>query len=144
MGFVKELLRTKGSQVWCVSPEATVFEALQEMADKNIGALVVLKDDRIVGIFSERDYARKVILKGKSSREIPVSEIMSTSVTTIEPSETLQACMRLMTDHRIRHLPVVNQEQLVGLISIGDVVKGVISEQQFMIAQLEGYISGSR
>lgn len=144
MGFVKELLRTKGSQVWSVSPEATVFEALQEMADKNIGALVVLQDDRIVGIFSERDYARKVILKGKSSREIPVSEIMSTSVTTIESSVTLQACMRLMTDHRIRHLPVVNQEQLVGLISIGDVVKGVISEQQFMIAQLEGYISGSR
>jgi CBS domain-containing protein len=139
---VRIVLGEKGREIYTVSPEATVFEALTLMADKNIGALVVLDGKKIAGIFSERDYARKVILKGKASKEITVAEIMTSVVVTVRPASTVEECMNLMTEHRVRHLPVVEQEELVGVISIGDVVKAIISDKDFMIHQLEGYITG--
>lgn len=113
------------------------------MADRNVGALLVVEGKKLAGIFSERDYARKVILKGKSSREIPVKEIMSTRVVFVRPNQTIDECMALMTEKRIRHLPVLQSEKLIGLISIGDVVKAVIGEQEFIIHQLENYVSGT-
>ncbi len=143
MKFVSQLLAAKGHNVWTISPDATVFEALKLMADRNVGALLVVEGEKLVGIFSERDYARKVILKGKSSREIPVNEIMSTRVVFVRPNQTIDECMALMTEKRIRHLPVLQSGKLIGLISIGDVVKTVISEQEFIIHQLENYISGT-
>jgi len=139
---VRDILRQKGNQIWCVSPDTTVFNALGLMAEKNAGALVVLDGESLAGIFSERDYARKVILKGKASKETSVEEIMSAEVTTVDPGQSVDECMALMTDKRIRHLPVVEGEKLVGLISIGDVVKAVISEREFIIKQLESYITG--
>jgi len=139
---VRDILRAKGQQVWWISPDATVFSALKLMAEKNIGALVVLDGEILAGIFSERDYARKVILKGKASKETFVREIMTSEVTTVRPSQLVDECMALMTDKRIRHLPVFEGEKLVGLISIGDVVKAVISEREFTIKQLESYITG--
>jgi CBS domain-containing protein len=144
MMTVRQILKNKGSQVWSTQPDATVYAALQLMAEKEIGALLVLADGRLVGIFSERDYARKIILHGKSSAETPVSEIMTSSVVTVQPDQTIAECMALMTEKRFRHLPVVEGERLVGLISIGDVVKAIISDQEFMIQQLESYISGKR
>jgi CBS domain-containing protein len=144
MNTVSDLLRTKGHAVWSIGPDATVFEALQLMADKDVGALVVLDGGRLAGILSERDYARKVILRGRSSRETPVREIMTERVYTIHPEESVEACMALMTDRRVRHLPVVDGEELLGLISIGDVVKCIISDQEFHIRQLHKYISGER
>src|SRR5437667_953755 len=142
MKTVAQLLRTKGHGVLSVSPELSVFEALKVMAEKNVGALLVLEEERLVGIFSERDYARKVILKGKASKEIPVREIMSTHVLYVRPQQTIEDCMALMTDKRVRHLPVMEEERLVGVISIGDVVKAIIAEQEFMIEQLQNYITG--
>jgi CBS domain-containing protein len=142
MKTVTQLLRTKGHEVLSVSPDTRVFAALQLMAEKNVGALLVLEGGQVVGIFSERDYARKVILKGKSSREIPVREIMSSDVLYVRPEQTIEQCMALMTDKRVRHLPVFDGDRLVGVISIGDVVKAVISEQEFMIEQLQNYITG--
>ncbi|TMB21404.1 MAG: CBS domain-containing protein [Deltaproteobacteria bacterium] len=142
MKTVAQLLRTKGHQVLSVSPDIPVFEALEVMAEKNVGALLVLEGERLVGIFSERDYARKVILKGKASKETPVREIMSSHVLYIRPEQTIEDCMALMTDKRVRHLPVMEAEKLVGVISIGDVVKAVIAEQEFMIEQLQNYITG--
>jgi len=139
---VRDILRAKGQQVWWISPDATVFSALELMAEKNIGALVALDGESLAGIFSERDYARKVILKGKASKEISVRAIMTSEVTTVGPSQSVDECMALMTDKRIRHLPVFEGEKLVGLISIGDVVKAVISEREFTIKQLESYITG--
>jgi CBS domain-containing protein len=144
MAFVRQLLENKGGNVWSISPEATVFEALQIMAEKNCGALVVLEGNTLKGIFSERDYARKVILKGKTSKETPVKEIMTTDVHTVRPDQTIEDCMALMTDKRIRHLPVVEAGKLIGVISIGDVVKAVIYDKEFTIKQLENYITGSR
>ena len=142
MTTVRDILRQKGNQIWSVSPDTTVFYALELMAEKNAGALVVLDGESLAGIFSERDYARKVILKGKASKETSVEEIMSSEVTTVDPGQSVDECMALMTDKRIRHLPVVEGEKLVGLISIGDVVKAVISEREFIIKQLESYITG--
>ena len=142
MKYVAELLKKKGNDIWSVVPDTPVYQALQLMSDKNCGTVLVLKDEKLVGILSERDYARKVILKDKSSKDTPVEEIMSSKVICILPTQTIDHCMALMTDKRVRHLPVMEKEgTLVGLISIGDVVKEVISEQEFIINQLENYIS---
>jgi CBS domain-containing protein len=137
---VRHMLRGKPT-IYSVGPNDTVFDALRLMADKNIGAVLVLSDQKIEGIFSERDYARKVILLGKASREMLVSEIMTTTVICVEPDWTADQCMALMTEKRIRHLPVLEQERLIGVISIGDVVRAVVDEQQFTIRSLERYIT---
>jgi CBS domain-containing protein len=139
---VSELIQSKGSQVWTVTPEAMVFDAIQIMADKNIGALVVTEGGKMVGLVSERDYTRKVILKGKSSRTTPVREILSEKVVSVGPDTTVQECLRLMTRSRIRHLPVLKGNQLQGIVSIGDLVNWVIQAQSSTIQQLETYISG--
>ena len=139
---VRDILREKGNQTWSVSLHTIVLDALKLMAEKNIGALVVLDGEQLAGIFSERDYARKVILKGKASKDIPVKEIMTSEVTTVRPGHTVEECMGLMTEKRIRHLPVVEEGKLVGLISIGDIVKAIISDKEFIIKQLENYITG--
>jgi len=144
MNFVNEILKAKGRDVWTVSSDSTVYDALQEMADKNVGALLVVEDDKLVGVFSERDYARKVILHGKASKDTLVKEIMSTEMFWVRPDETVAGCMELMTNKRIRHLPVLDEGRLVGVISIGDVVKEVISEKEFAIQQLEQYITSGR
>jgi CBS domain-containing protein len=142
MKTVRDILRTKGREVWTVRPDATLFEALEKMAEKNVGALVVTKGEDIVGIVSERDYARKVILKGKSSRETRVSEIMTKDTLYVDPDYKVEECMALMTDEHVRHLPVIEKGRIVGIVSIGDVVKAVISEKEFVIEQLEKYIRG--
>jgi len=139
---VAQLLRPKGQQFLTVSPDMPVFEALGVMADKNVGALLVVEGERLVGVFSERDYARKVILKGKSSKDTPVQEIMSSHVLYVRPEQTIEDCMALMTDKRVRHLPVMEEGRVVGVISIGDVVKAIIAEQEFIIEQLQTYITG--
>ncbi|HLF89652.1 MAG TPA: CBS domain-containing protein [Anaerolineales bacterium] len=141
---VSQLLIVKGDKVWSIGPDDTVFTALEKFADKNIGALLVMDGDRLEGILSERDYARKVILQGKSSMNTPVREIMTAKVITVSPTHTLGDCMEQMTNSHIRHLPVVQNDQVVGLISIGDIVKAVISQQEFVIEQLENYIAGER
>jgi CBS domain-containing protein len=140
MKTVKEILQGKPLQVLSIAPEATVLDALKLMAEKEVGALVVLQGDKLAGIFSERDYARKVILHGKSSKDTPVSEIMTHKVVCVGPDQSVEDCMALMTDKRIRHLPVLQDKRVLGVISIGDVVKEVISEQRFVIEQLEQYI----
>ena len=142
MKSVRMLLRAKGHQILSVSPDTAVFDALQTMAERNVGALLVLDGGRLVGIFSERDYARKIILKGKASRTTPVREIMTAEVLCVGPDQTLADCMTLMTERRVRHLPVVDEGALVGVISIGDVVKDIISEQEYIIEQLQTYITG--
>jgi CBS domain-containing protein len=142
MKTVAQLLQGKGSEVLSVVPELPVFEALRVMAERNVGALLVVEGGRLIGILSERDYARKVILKGKSSRDTPVREIMSSHVLYVRPAQTIEDCMALMTDKRVRHLPVLDEDRLVGVISIGDVVKAIIAEQEFMIEQLQNYITG--
>lgn len=139
---VRQLLETKGYDVWSIAPDATVYEALELMAEKEVGALLVLTGDKLVGIMSERDYARKVVLIGKSAIDTPVREIMTERVVCVRPEQTIGECMALMTDKHIRHLPVLEDGQLIGIISIGDVVKTIISEQEFIIEQLEGYITG--
>ncbi len=143
MTTVAQILQGKGNEVWSVSPATVVYNALKAMAEKNVGALLVLEGDELRGIFSERDYARKVILEGKSSREIPVKEIMSPEVFTVGPQQSVEECMALMTDKRVRHLPVVEGGRVIGVISIGDAVKAIISEREFTIKQLESYITGS-
>lgn len=144
MTTVEEILREKGDQVWTVVPDSTVYQALSLMAEKNVGALVVIDRDGVAGILSERDYARKVILQGKSSKEIRVRDIMSSPVQCVNPASSIEECMALMTDRHVRHLPVVRDERLAGLISIGDVVKAIISQQGSLIRDLEGYITGRR
>jgi CBS domain-containing protein len=144
MTTVRDLLKVKGSTVWSIAPDATVLEALMLMSDRNIGAIVVLAGEEMIGIFSERDYARKVELEGRTARTTTVREIMTRRVVTVHPEQTVEDCMALMTEHRLRHLPVMQHERLLGLISIGDVVKAIISEQEFMIGQLETYIMGRR
>ncbi|MGE5153934.1 MAG: CBS domain-containing protein [Bdellovibrio bacteriovorus] len=141
MKKIQQLLDEKGSRVWSIGPDATVYEALTLMAEKGIGALMVMDETRPVGLFSERDYARNVILKGRSSRETPIREIMSTPVLCVTPDQPLEEAMALMTEHRVRHLPVIHEGQLMGMVSIGDLIKSMISEQQFIIEQLEHYIS---
>ncbi|SKC00346.1 CBS domain-containing protein [Luteibacter sp. 22Crub2.1] len=141
MQQVKHLLEGKGKAVYAVAPDASVYEAIRQMADKNVGALVVIKGSELVGIVSERDYARKVILKDRSSRDTPVAEIMTASVITVASDATVDECMRLCTDGRLRHLPVLDGTRLVGVVSIGDLVKAVISEQRETINQLESYIT---
>ena len=142
MYTVKNMLQGKGNQVWTVAPNNTVYEALELMAAKNVGALVVVEQGKVVGMFTERDYARKVILKGKHSKTVAVGELMTKNVLYVGPDETIDKCMALMTDKHTRHLPVLEKGQLVGLVSIGDVVKSVISDQQFTIQELERYIVG--
>lgn len=141
MKTVREILNDKGVQVWSITPDRTVFDALKLMGEKEIGALTVVEDGQLVGVISERDYARKVILKGKTSRETQVQEIMSTHVISTALDRTVQECMTVMTDKHIRHLPVLEEDRLIGIISIGDLVKALIAEQQFMIEQLESYIT---
>ena len=141
-GAISEILKDKGMQVWSVSPGATVFDAIQLMADKNVGALVVLEVDRLAGVFSERDYTRKVILQGKSSKQTAVGEILTPNVITASPSDSVTHCLRKMTECRVRHLPVVEDGKVVGIVSIGDLVKWVISAQTATIDHLEGYITG--
>ena len=142
MKFVNDLLNAKGHDVFSVGPEVMVFDALEMMAEKNCGALVVLEEARIVGIFSERDYARKIILHGRRSRRTSVQEIMTEIVATVAPGDSVRHCMEVMTHKRIRHLPVVDGDEIVGVVSIGDVVASIISDQEFMIGQLENYITG--
>ena len=143
MKTVSNILDHKGHEAWSAGPEDSVYRALEIMADKGVGALVVLDGGKLCGIVSERDYARKVVLLGKQSHEAKVSEIMTGEVICVAPEHTVEECMALMTDKHIRHLPVLEDDELVGVISIGDVVRAVISEQEFLIEQLERYISGS-
>ncbi len=143
MTTVKKLLESKDNNVWSISPEATVFEGLQVMADKNIGALLVTKEDKLVGIFSERDYARKVILKGKASKDTTIGELMTREVIYTTPEDSLDQCMALMAAKHIRHLPIISNDKLLGLLTLGDVVKNIMSSQEFKIHELERYISGS-
>jgi CBS domain-containing protein len=141
---VASILRHKGHQVWSVSPDESVLQAIGLMADKGIGALVVIAGEALVGIISERDYARKVVLQGKSSKDTPVSEIMTSPVVTVGPSHSVDDCMRIVTAKRIRHLPVLQDEKVVGVISIGDLVRRIISTQGETIQYLEEYIVGRR
>ena len=140
MKTLKQLLAAKGNQVYSIGPDAKVIEALQLMAQKDVGALVVMEGARLVGMLSERDYARKVILHGRSSQDVPVRDIMTSDVVTIDPGKTIEDCMGLVTQRRIRHLPVCEGEKLIGLVSIGDLVKEVIADQEQTIKQLESYI----
>ena len=142
MHTVKELLREKGSQVWTIAPEATVYEALELMAKKNIGSVVVLEQGNVAGMFTERDYARKVVLKGRSSKTSTVGELMTTDVLYVGPDDTIENCMALMTDKHLRHLPVMENGKLAGVVSIGDIVKVIISDREFTIRELERYITG--
>lgn len=139
---IGNVLHHKGHTVWTISPDATVYEAVEKLADKNVGALLVMSGEKLVGIFSERDYTRKVVLKGRSSKDTRVSEIISAPVISVTPAHTVDDCMRLMTEHRIRHLPVLEGEKAVGIVSIGDLVNWIISTQSAALEQMESYISG--
>ena len=141
MKTVQDVLRQKGQKIWSVGPDTTVYHALELMAEKEIGAVLVLEGKRPVGIFTERDYARQVVLKGKASKDTPVNDVMTCRVVFVRPEQNIEECMALMTDKRVRHLPVLEGSDLVGILSIGDVVKAVISEKQFIIEQLENYIT---
>ena len=141
-GSINEILDHKGSAVWTVAPDTTVFEAIQMMSEKNVGALLVTERDKLVGIISERDYTRKVALKGRSSKELKVREILSEHLLSVTRQHTIEECMRLMTEHRVRHLPVLDGERITGVVSIGDLVNWIISTQSTTIRQLETYISG--
>ncbi len=143
MKTIREILNHKGNDFWYISPESTVFQALELMAEKDIGALLVIENENVIGIMSERDYARKVALLGRLSKEIPVREIMSTKVMYIKPNRTPEECMALMTNRRVRHLPVIEKNKLIGVISIGDAVKALIDEKEFVIDQLVQYITGT-
>jgi len=143
MKTAADLLKAKAHQsVHTITPGASVFDALKLMSEKNIGALLVMEGEEVAGIISERDYARKIILMSRSSRETPVSDIMTSTVMYVHPTQTTEECMVLMTENRLRHLPVMEGSKLLGLVSIGDLVKSIISDQKFMIEQLEHYISG--
>jgi len=142
MKLVNQLLDSKGHDVLSIAPSASVLDAIKLMAEKGVGALIVMDGDAMTGIVTERDYARKVILKGRSSDETPVSDIMSTGVISTSPDQTVNSCMSVMTDKRIRHLPVLEGNKVTGLVSIGDLVKAIIADQQEEIEQLEHYISG--
>jgi CBS domain-containing protein len=141
-GTVDAVLQHKSHQLWSVPPDATVFDAIQLMADKNIGALLVMSGERLVGVFSERDYTRKIALKGKSSKHTPVNEVVSSPIISVPPGSSVEECMRTMTEHRVRHLPVMDGEKLIGLVSIGDLVNWTISAQHVALNQMADYISG--
>jgi CBS domain-containing protein len=141
-GSVGAILAHKGSAVWSIAPNAMVFDAIQLMADKNVGALPVVDNGQLIGMISERDYTRKVILKGKSSKETPVRDIMTEELITVKTSDTVSECMRVMTDKRIRHLPVMDGSEMIGIVSIGDLVRRIISAQTATIDNLEKYITG--
>ena len=141
MKTITQFLADRSELVWSVKPDDTVLDALKLMADKNIGALLVISDERLVGIFSERDYARKVVLMGKSSSSLLIREIMTTKTISITPNHSIEQCMQIMSDHKIRHLPILRGDKVVGMISIGDVVKAMIETQKIMIEQLQQYIT---
>ena len=142
MKTVKDILKAKGTEIWSVQSSDTVLDSLRLMADKRIGSLLVMDGEKLMGIVTERDYARKVILEGKSSKDTTVSEVMTRKVLCVSPERTVDECMALMTDKRARHLPVVDHKHVVGVVSIGDLVKALIAEQQILIDQLQHYISG--
>jgi len=144
MKTVKDILRIKGPEIHATTPDATVFDALKQMAENNVGALLVLEGEKIAGLISERDYARKTILKGRFSKETAVREIMTVNVITVAPEEDLEKCMQLFTDKHVRHLPVIENEKIIGIVSIGDIVKGVIDYKEFIIQEQEKYIKGKR
>lgn len=145
MTTVAQILQTKeNNEVFSIAPDAPVLDAIKTMAEKRIGALLVMSDEKIIGIVTERDYARKVVLLGRSSRDTPVRDIMSAPVMYVGPENTNEQCMALMTENRLRHLPVIDNDRLLGMLSIGDLVKNIISEQRFVIEQLEHYIRGER
>jgi CBS domain-containing protein len=141
---VRHLLARKGAEIWSIGPGDTVFDAIKKMADKNVGSLVVIEDGRLVGIITERHYARNVVLKGRASPKTRVREIMEPNVVYVCPDHTVEQCMALMTSKMVRHLPVIEDETLLGIVSIGDLVKSIIRDQKFVIEQLEHYISGTR
>jgi len=141
-GTISEILEHKGKATWSVPPDTMVFDAIQLMADKNIGSLLVTEHGKLIGILSERDYTRKVALKGKSSKHTSVREILSGQIVSVTPAHTVEDCLRLMTEHRIRHLPVLKDDRIVGLVSIGDLVNWIISAQTTAIHQLQTYITG--
>ena len=142
MEKVRQLLKKKSHQIWTIHPDATVYEAIELMATKEIGTLLVMDGARLVGMFSERDYLRNGILKGRLSKDTEVREVMTTDLILVDPDASVEECMELMTTERVRHLPVMVEDHLMGIVSMGDLVKSVISEQQFMIKQLETYIGG--
>ncbi len=142
MRKVRDILREKGDAVYSISPDDTVYNALKLMAGKNVGALLVFEGDRLAGLISERDYARKIVLNDKLSKETEVREIMTADVVTVTPDMDLDECMELITDRRLRHLPVIEEGRVVGIISIGDIVKGIIDHKEYVIGQLENYIKG--
>lgn len=144
MQLVKHILEKKGNQVYSISPDQTVFEALKLMSEKKVGALLVMESDNVLGIMSERDYARKVILQGKTSKELKVSEIMSENVLCVDINNSIDECMAVMNSKRVRHLPVVENGKLTGILSIGDIVNAVIEDKEFTINQLTNYITGNR
>jgi len=144
MNKIKDILRHKPADVWTIGPDDTVYRALEVLAEKNVGALPVMDAGRLIGIFSERDYARKCILKGRHSEETPVKDLMSSPVVTIDPDFSIDDCLAMMTDRQFRHLPVVTGGRLIGMVSIGDIGKWIISEQRSEIRDLEGYIRGDR
>ena len=139
---IKNVLESKGHEISSIAPDCTVFEAVRLLSEKEIGSLLVMEDGKLKGIFTERDYARKVILEGKSSKSSTVAEVMTTRVLCVSPERTVDECMALMTDKRARHLPVLDHKRVIGVVSIGDLVKAMISEQQVLIDQLQHYISG--
>lgn len=144
MTTVRSVLHAKDNNIWSIAPDAIVFDALKIMAEKNIGALLVMQKEKVVGIFSERDYARKIVLKGESSHTTAIKDVMTSGVLSVHPEQSIDECMALMTNKHVRHLPVLENGNLIGIISIGDVVKAIISEHEYTIKQLENYITGSR
>ena len=144
MTTVRQLLDQKGKNIWSIHPDATVFDAVAKMAEKDIGSLAVMEGDELVGIITERHYARNVVLKGKASPATPVRDIMERHVVIAQPEQSVDQCMAVMSEERVRHLPVFDGEKLIGIVSIGDLVKSIIGDQKFMITQLEHYIHGER
>lgn len=142
MGLVKDILKAKGTVIFSIKPGVDIYSALEVMVEKNVSALLVMEEEKLVGIFTERDYARKVVLKGKHSKDTKIEEVMTADLVTIEPESTIDECMRMMTSRFIRHLPVVEEGKVLGIVSIGDVVKFIIEDQKTIIQHMENYISG--